>query len=261
MTPQVATVFVVAVTVQTALSQTVNVEASTLPGIEILGASAPDYRSAIDQILGPVRSSDMEAWLPFGIVLKNNTSQTIAAVAVTWDLTNAMSQASAKTFKYRTRHELFTQPRRQIAPGKRAVAHWGLLVPEGTRVPARVATGNLANFQNSTSIRVTLDGVVFASGQFVGPDSQAYEYYQVHTTVPPQIAAKVLAMRDAGEPAANIVKWLQAVAVSDRGAVDQTAHETARTARGLLSHYRARGEASLYQVAAKQSEPPIRVFR
>ena len=176
------------------------------------------------------------------------------AVAVRWQLTNTKGQ----TFSYIVTHNVFNQPRHQLAPAVSLVAVPLTVLLEGTRLPAQLGIGELPNFQSSQSIDVALDGVVFASGQFVGPNTgHEFESYRADTTVPPHIAAKVLAMQSAGEPIANVI---ESVTATERSK-DLDLSVAGREARQLLQNYRRKGEAFLYQIARGESQQVIDVHR
>ncbi len=234
-----------------------------------MGPQSPEYATQVDQIFGAIRSEYLNAWLPFGVVLHNGTSQKIVAVAMRWDATNAKGQANRAGMQL----EAFSDPAHQLPPGKIGVTLPSMvLFMEGWKLPAQYqltpprgyapnSDGILPHYQSAQSVKAMLDGVVFASGQFVGPNTtQAYEGYLADTTVPPQVASKVLEMKAAGVPIADVVAWLETTAANPHGGT-KTATVTARTARSLLAQYKRKGESSLCQVAQSQAQPVIHLYR
>jgi hypothetical protein len=124
----------------------------------------------------------------------------------------------------------------------------------------------LQRFRAAQSVQVTLDGVVFASGQFVGPDTgKEYEQYVANLTVPAAIAAKVLAMKAVGETVVNVVAWLQTAETQPVNLKDDgwwNASVGAHTARQLLRSYQHGGEVLLYEAAQGYPQAPIiRLYR
>ena len=124
----------------------------------------------------------------------------------------------------------------------------------------------LSNLQSAAGIQFTLDGVVFSSGQFVGPNgAQEYEEYVAETTVPAQILAKVLAMQTASEPVQSILAWLQATRdqpVNRKVDGWQNSRMASRVARRLLMSYQSGGEAKLSEIAQLLARAPaIRLYR
>ena len=241
------------------LAQTVTVQPSTVPGVEITAPGAPDYAVSVDQVLPPPRSGALNAWLPYGVALRNSTQQNILGVALRWSAVMANGATESGTSM-----SLTQTPSHQIAPGQVAVAlpNFGEVLVQGdaSRLPARLRLNppaesaadpdvNLAHYQTARTVEVVLDGVVFASGQFMGPDTaNEYEKWLADTTVPGEIGAKVLAMKAAGESTGSIVAWLEQAARSE-GSTDEAADMRGRVAHRLLQTYRQQGEAALYQHA------------
>lgn len=248
-----------AVCTSAGLAQTVAVAPSTVPGVEITAAGAPNYALSVDQVLAPPRSAALNAWLPYGVALRNGTQQNIVGVALRWNAVMANGATESGTSM-----SLTQTPSHQIAPGQVAVAlpNFGEVLVEGdaSRLPARLRMNpppeyagapdpNLAHYQTARSIEVTLDGVVFASGQFMGPDTaNEYEKWLADTTIPGQVGARVMAMKTAGESTAGIVAWLEQTAKGE-GSSDEASDMSGRVAHRLLQTYRQEGEAAMYQHA------------
>jgi hypothetical protein len=61
-------------------------------------------------------------------------------------------------------------------------------------------------------VEIYLDGVVFNSGQFAGPDTgEAFEVAKAHLTAARETAQIILARHDAGANLTEIAAWLTAV--------------------------------------------------
>jgi hypothetical protein len=255
-------------------SQTVAVAPSTIPGVEIFGPTDSAYWSSVDQILGTTRSERLNAWLPYGVVVKNGAAQPIVALAIQWAAMDASGRAMTKSFLL---DRSFTLGNTRIAVGESVVAIPRPIVigSRGTDVPEFKLTPpagyvppvdhELPRYQNAQSVQAILDGVVFASGQFAGPDTaQQFESMQADLTAPPEVAAKVLSMQAAGEPIANVVALLRKVAeitATQQDSLDKTSIAAGRFARGLLRRYEQQGEQSMYQLAQSESKPLIQLYR
>jgi hypothetical protein len=239
-----------------AATHSMAVTPSTISGVGIEGPSSPDYESDVEKILGTARPDALNELLRYGVVVKNGTTQTIVGVALRWDLvTDKGAKATwVKPF------EAFDQRARQIGAGKSVVALPTTVLADASHLP-QFQAGNPPMFKTAESVRVSLDGVVFYSGQFVGPNTaHVYEGYQANTTIPPQVATKVLAMKSSGVPVGDVVAWLEAAA--NPGHVkDAPVAVTARAARQLLRVYKQRGESSLFKAAQSESEPVINLYR
>ena len=235
----------------------VSVVSSRVPGVDLLGPPDAEYEAAIRQFLGPLRMAEVTTWLPFGVVVRNHTAETIVAVAVRWQLTS-----DSGMMQYSLAQRDFENPHAQLPPGKD-----GVLLPAGWLANHLLLPppDNLPDFRGARTVEVSLDGVVFASGQFAGPDTgKEFESYIADATIPGQVAARVLAMKISGEPVSNIVAFLE----SQKRSVDHLldgwwdAEAGARVARQLLSSYRSGGEAGLFKAAAAcRQSPPLKLFR
>lgn len=252
---------------QIGLAQNLTATQSGVPNVDILAAPSADYTAAVNGFFGVERSPDLNKWLPYGIVLINRTTQPIVAVAARWE-----SSGERPTGRWVLEYQAFNTPGHQLAPGKTAVAFPNLtLLLDGSRLPPQFQPGSqaratdLSTLQTAASVQFTLDGVVFASGQFVGPNgAQEYEEYVAETTVPAQISGKVLAMQAASEPVQAILAWLQSTVNQpiDRKADGWRNSVVARrTARQLLTSYQSGGAMRLSETAQALQASPIQLYR
>jgi hypothetical protein len=233
-----------------------------VPGVTMTGPQDAQYTGEVNEILGQARPPSMGSWLPYGIVVSNGTSQTIVAVAVRWVIADDKGMLRRYTVPY----EMFGRAPHQIKAGKNVLALFDMPLCDG---PPRSAlesllqnrNGRLAEIQSAKSIDVYLDGVVYASGQFAGPDTMhEYESWQAETTMAPRTAAQVMAKKAAGEATASIVAWLQATAPLEKSHnLDEQV--TGRTARQLVQTFNRNGEARFYQEAAGEAQPVIKLYR
>jgi hypothetical protein len=196
------------------------------------------------------------------------TSQAIVAVAVRWEAVSGNRTTPLTISSY----GIAVQPRFQLAPGQT-----GLFLPQGgllldaSRLPAEFQlppppggiphSDQLQRFRQAGTIELTLDGVIFASGQFVGPNgAHEYERYIDETTVPPRIGAKVRSMKEAGQPIDAILAWLQATIAAPANpspAGAWTPHAARSTASQLLGGYQTGGEDRLFTWAQRFAGLPV----
>ncbi len=236
-------------------AQPVTITPCGVPNVSVTGAPSADYFEQVDRILGATRSPVLNAWLPYGVSLTNRATQNIVAIAVRWTVTNSQGHEAVFSATSLT----VDQPRRQMPPGKSVIAVPVALLNAAPRTLS--GPGHLGEFQTAQKVEVSLDGVVFASGQFAGPNSgKAYEEFVAETTVPAHVASTVLAMKEVGEPIATVVAWLESN--SKPGARGRNALITARIAKALLADYKRGGEALLYEKAQGfEKAPGIRLYR
>ena len=158
------------------------------------------------------------------------------------------------------------QEPRQIKPGKSVLSLFDMQLFDGPPRPALESlfqnrNGRLTEIQGATNLDVYLDGMVYASGQFAGPDTMhEFESWNAETTAAPQVAAQVMAKKAAGDATADIVAWLQATAPLEKSH-DLMEQVTGRTARQLVRTFNRSGEARFYQEAGGEAQPPIKLYR
>jgi hypothetical protein len=238
----------------TCYSQSVTVQPSTISGIEIIGPQAPDFAASVAQIVGTDQPGNLTAWLPYGVVVKNNSPQALAAMTVVW--TETLDAGPLRPVQ-RDYWSWFNAPLKYVQPGSAVLAIPQNMLQQPRNLTAFSAgrgLGNLPNFQRAQRIEVALDGVVFASGQFAGADTySAYEEYQAQIDVPRSVATTVLEKK-ATSPISDILAWLQLLSASRGG--DFTAQRSGSMARQLLGVYSRKGEAALYSLAQSILQEP-----
>ena len=246
-------------------AQTFTIEPNTIPGIELIGPQSPDYSAAVAAVVGSDQPRDFLAWIPYGVVIRNTTAQAIVAFTLKWSCQSSPTEPLRNCSTYM--QNSFTNPHNQLQP-----AHSLVALPNARSVfgadDLRAFTsgggmGNLPGYQQAQAIDVALDAIVFASGQFVGPNAtNAYDEYELEITTPRTIATTILDMRSTQSISA-IVAWLQTVAQKrSSGLSDGSVSLSRSTARRLLNLYNNHGEAALYSDAEKTLDrPAVRLHR
>jgi hypothetical protein len=246
------------------------VHPSSIPGVALIGPDDPSFHDAVTQVLDPSLTPTTNDWLPFSALITNNTSQPIVAVIVKW----AKVRPDGIRGNLIVQREFFNSSRPRVEAGKSAVAlpGWVFLRPspsglhDETNQPAHFS--QLQTFQSATSVEVTLDGVLFASGQFSGPDEtqgfKVLEALQFSRSVYSEASAR----NASGQPVAEVVNWLEGIASQGRNLepdphtgvpINSQAYGMARAANVLLGAYKARGAELMYQFAQAKyldSMPP-----
>ncbi|HEY3839170.1 MAG TPA: hypothetical protein VGL72_21495, partial [Bryobacteraceae bacterium] len=225
----------------TCYSQRVVIPPSTIAGILLIGPQAPNFTPAVARVLGSDQPPAFLAWLPYGVVIQNNSSQALAAICVAWTGTFS-TKATATAIGC---EDGFNRPLHQITPGQSVVA-----MPRGILLRATdlrpysrgAGLGNLSNWQRAESIAVSVDSLVFASGQFVGSDTAGeYEKFKAQLAVPQSVAATLLQKKET-DTISDVIKWLQSLDAQSRQRFDDyNVHQSGVTARAILGIYRNKG--------------------
>lgn len=227
------------------LGQQLTVAPSAVPGIELVGPQSPEFPALVTQIVGTDRPAALAASLSYGVVMRNRTSQAIAAIDTVWTTDDRVLLNAADT--------MFNKPVFYVKTGQDA-----LLVPPGIlENPGQLwifADGaleghRLENFRNPGNVTVALDAVVFESGQFVGANRyRAFEQWQAQLQAPRDLASSVL-QKQQSQSIGDIVSSIEQLAAVRRPPPDPHASDTVFAARVLLAAYRTQGEAGLYSCA------------
>ena len=246
-------------------AQTFAVDTSSIAGITVAGAGTAQYQAVADAVLGSARDPETDARRPFGFVVSNNTSQPIVGFAARWEITDSHGQ---QTERVMTR-SLMESSQLAIAPGESVVIVPFLVLAGNHRgIPGSVnsiMTGSdpaeFGSLQNARSIQATLDGVVFASGQFAGPNAaNELPYFQAEGAAGYDLASAIIAKKEAGVAAATIVDWLQqAAATRATGSLpyrDWTTAVKAREAGVYLRVCNSGGESKMFAFAEQRLQAP-----
>jgi len=153
-------------------SQTVSVVQPDATDLQLVGAQSPGFQDALAAVLSPQISSQLFAYLPFTVVLKNTSRQALAGYRFWWAINPAPDQRTGG----RGDGLLFiTDTSGYLQPGASAVAmpQFILTHDPGTDLLEEMQqqqSSILSGLQRARVIGISLDSAIFASGQFVGPD-------------------------------------------------------------------------------------------
>jgi hypothetical protein len=263
--------FCVVFAVTSVHGQSVTVPSSSIPGVTLMGPNDLNFINSVTQVLGPSRTASVNDWLPFSVVLTDSSSQSIRATVVRWaffrpDNNNNLSDTYVLS-------RTFLSSAGQLQPGKTVIVlpGWVLQGPvssgqDPTDEPDHLA--RVQSFQAATRIEITLDGVLFASGQFVGPNlSHQFESMSARQAAL-VIFSSVLSQASAGQPTADIVAWLRTVAAESitmqtQGSSQDNAVRilSVRFARQLLQAYDNQGETQMFALAKARAQNQLNIFR
>lgn len=228
-----------------AAAQQLTVLPSTISGIELVGPESPEFGALVTQIVGPDRPIGLAVSLPYGVVIRNRTSHSIAAIDTVWTAADRILLSAADA--------MFNKPILYVKPGQMALA-----VPPGLlRDPRQLQTfangttegHRLENFRAPGNITATVDAIVFESGQFAGANRYgAFEEWEAQLQAPRDLASSVLQKQES-QSLGEIVSWIEGLAAVRRSPADPHAQQTIFSARVLLATYRSKGAAELYSRA------------
>ena len=252
------------------MCQTLSVDRISIPGVTFTAALSIDDSGSnfANEVMGISLSPNVAAWMPFAVAIKNTSTQPIAAIAVKW--TKTAPDATTSTAILRRN---FFDPNLQLKPGHSLIGSPVFLYDQ----PQNQAPGSsdlqgttdteLLTFKSAKSVVASLDGILYSSGQFVGPNTiRSFEELQAASTAGPTVAKKALTDLESNQGTADIVKWLEEEAVQKQiGSFlnrDFNMFYTVHAAQQLLRAYSRNGESGLASAAQRvMKQASITVYR
>lgn len=155
-------------------------------GLTITTPANQDFDSAVKARFG-TKSAAIEPLLPFSILIKNSGTRSVIAYTLKWELMRGDGQTLTQTRSYTTLWKLMGVEGADtdgniIRPNSFAFATPTNI--ELSQVAERAANGDLQvqayinnvreELAGYTGMTITLDGVFFDDGTFVGPDTTGY---------------------------------------------------------------------------------------
>jgi hypothetical protein len=93
-------------------AQQLTVAPSTIPGIELVGPQSPEFEALVTQLVGPERPVVFADSLRYGVIIRNKTSQGIAAIDTVWTAGDRVLLNAAD--------QMFNKPILFVKPGQAA---------------------------------------------------------------------------------------------------------------------------------------------
>lgn len=240
-------------------AQSVTILPPEVPGIELIGWHSPDFAGALEAVAGKQAIGQLGDWLPFTIVVRNSSEQTLVGYQVLWSAGTAVNWTVGGNSAFSLAGYL--------KPGE-AVAFlplYQLLGPQGEDLPSRLRreemTMRLAQLQRAGTVTISLDSATLASGQFVGADTKANFARDVAAfTAWHAVDVDVQARLAAGESFQAIAAALSQTAdqaTTAKATKDWNAYERAIHARRLLRLYQNKGAQAVGDLVQKQLQVPM----
>jgi hypothetical protein len=241
-------------------AQTVTILQPEAPGIELIGWKSPDFPAAIEAVAGQQALGQLGDWLPFAIVLKNNSEQALVGYQVLWSEDTGARCTVGGISPYSLSGYL--------EPGE-AVAFLPLyqLGSRGEDLPTRLRqeqmTMRLAELQRAGRVTISLDSAILASGQFVGADTkgdfaQNVAAFTAWHTVDEDVQSR-LAASESFESIATILSQTadQAIENTAKATKDWNTLERVIHTRRLLRLYQNKGAQAVCDLVQKQLQVPM----
>jgi hypothetical protein len=148
------------------------VEPSSVAGVELIGPGTPEFQAAIESLLGREPDDILKPALPYSVIARNNRSRAVAFLGVRFDMVGRGAKPYsvihyADTLRYPERPNLASGTMRFVCAEPR---YTDLVLSHAREIDQR-GPMNLKNLRTVLRIRASLDCAAFDDGQFAGPDS------------------------------------------------------------------------------------------
>jgi hypothetical protein len=256
----VATILVQAAVL--AASQPIQLNVKELPqyGVHLLASPDPAFEGCVMGLLGGATDPVLDAVKPYSVILKNESGTDIIAFALRWLWTDATGRT--------TFHDVFfhnlgspTNSSYRLASGSNAFVSLHFAFVKYTRAfrLSRSETVDLNRMLQQSAITISLDGVVFADGRYVGPDeTRAYSKALAVTQDERGLMTEVVSRYRSNQSDADITSWLTAIAntssqtASSILSVDLRQVHQRQMAQMLLDQHAKRGSDKVLAIASKR---------
>ena len=241
-------------------AQTVTIVQPDVAGLELIGWQSPEFQASLDAALGPQVIGQLGAWVPYTVVLKNNSAEALAAYQMQWSANGTTAGTGLGSASPGPNFILKPGDALVFLPGLEVATHMAVDLP--TRLLQRNMTMQLASLGKMKAVVISLDSVVFASGRFVGPDKQEnfardVAQFAAGRTVDVELQSKLAA----GDSYDSIASWLseianQPIAGGPRATRDWNTEFQITEARHLLRRLQGSGAPAVLKLVQQQLQAP-----
>lgn len=243
--------------VVTARAQQVTIVSSEVTGLELIGLQSPDFQSSLEGVVGP--QAQLGPYLPFAVVLKNNSSQALVGYEVEWTINGSEEGCGIGMFATKG-------PDSYLKPGRSIV-----LVPqfEMRRTPSAELQASMQRkqgsvlypFQVARTVSISLDSAIFGSGQFVGPDTRKNfardaAYFTAWRAVDSEVQSRLATNESFGSIAAALSQVADQTIEGSMESRDWNAQVRRKEARELLKLYQRGGVQAVRDRLQQQLQQP-----
>jgi hypothetical protein len=160
------------------MAQTVTISMKPLdfPGLRVASATDPSVQGFVTSVLDGMDAPEVTNLLPYSLVLDNNTPQTIRAYTIRLAFVDANGQSGGSDRQYfnfestSNGMEIPAGSSRLVSPLRSlAINHRTSVSIAGASTPSK-ANALVNRLRSQVAVVVSMDLVVFDSGQVIGPD-------------------------------------------------------------------------------------------
>lgn len=170
------------------------VEPSSVRGVELIGPDDPGFEQAIISLLGRAPGVVLKAALPYSVIVRNNHNLALALIGIRFDMTRRGDKSfSVVHYADMLRHA----EQAALTPGAMRFVcaeplYTDMVLRGADEVGAR-GPMNLEKLRATDGARASLDCAAFSDGRFAGRDSlQAFERFAAERAAELVLVAELL---------------------------------------------------------------------
>jgi len=247
-------------------SQPTVVVQCNIPGVLATAADTSEYGSLPSHIRALSQNPLVAAFQPYSLIVTNRSGQEIIEVALEMVLEDPAGKIMQKVA---TRSTARASAEHKFAPGRsmNLSVLWLTDVAPPNELQAEVER-LVQTMERQKTVTLVVDGVLFASGEYVGPNAtREFEHLQARLHAGYDLAQRVVKHFENQGPDGELVGLLNSTASTQFRAApgpsrDWYADVQVSTAKQYLYvHSRGGAEAVLRMAKAAAAKPPMKIYR
>jgi hypothetical protein len=148
------------------------VEPSSVADLDLFGPGAPEFKPAVESLLGRAPDDVLKPALPYSVIARNHHPRAVVLLGIRFDMVGPQAKPYsvvhyADTLRHAEKASLASGAMRFVCAEP---LYTDLVLRRAREIDAR-GPMNLNNLRKAVRIRASLDCAAFDDGRFAGPDS------------------------------------------------------------------------------------------
>ena len=241
-----------------------NVKDLAQQGVSLIPSTDSRFAAYATALLGGAGGA-VQAVEPFSVILWNQSGSDILAYSLRWLWTDASGRTTFHDVFYHNLN-MPTNSYYRVPAGRMAFVSlfFAVVGPPGPLELTSAQMKRLSAMASQTAITVSLDGVLFAGGSYVGPDeTRGYSQAVALTSDETAFMQQILTMHTSGQTDSDVFAWVQGIAsalpatgAGGIASLDYSLAQRRLVAHVLLDLYQKYGAARAFSYASQQVSAP-----
>jgi hypothetical protein len=235
-------------------------------GLVLIPATDNRFDGYLGSLLGGNTDAVIEETKPFAVILVNQSGSDVLAYSLRWQWTGASGRTTFHDVLYSNLSTPTLSSYRISSGGAAFVSLFFAVVKYNGPASLSPSQGQRQSLMaGQAAVTISLDGVLFADGRYVGPDeTSGYSKAVALTEGNAAFLDELLAKHGGGETDGAVFAWVEAVAnqmpsagPSGIGSLDWSLAMKRQTAHVLLTTYHNSGAPAAYELASRLRPPNL----